>query len=245
MKRLLFLSMTLLFSLNVFSIDLSASEILKAMDKNIPTGSMNYSATMELFQGSQKRLKSMLIFTNGKDKALVEFTNKEDYGVKFLKISQELWMYFPDEQDTVKISGQLLEKGFMGSDFSYKDTLETGTLEDKYTITLLGTELISERTCYIIKLDAKVQGLQYQTKKMWIDSELFISLKEEMYAKSGLLLKTANILEYKSIQGKVIATIIEMKDVARQNTKTVFSIKDYVFNANIPDTKFSLKEFQK
>ena len=50
-----------------------------------------------------------------REESFVEFTNPEDKGVRYLKTDKNLWMYFPVEQETVKISGHLLKEGMMGS----------------------------------------------------------------------------------------------------------------------------------
>ena len=61
----------------------------------------------------------------------MEFTNPEDRGTRYLKRDKNLWIYFPKEQDTVKISGHLLKEGMMGSDVSYEDALESSDYQAK------------------------------------------------------------------------------------------------------------------
>jgi len=80
----------------------------------------------------------MKVDGSGTDKALVEFTNPQDKGTRYLKIGKELWIYFPSEQDMVKISGHMLKEGMMGSDVSYEDALETDALHKKYSAAVAG-----------------------------------------------------------------------------------------------------------
>ena len=78
------------------------------------------------------RYKTMNAVAEGSDKAFAEFTNPEDRGTRYLKLEKDMWIYFPKEQDTVKISGHLLKEGMMGSDVSYEDALESRDFKAKY-----------------------------------------------------------------------------------------------------------------
>ncbi len=73
-----------------------------------------------------------------KKNALVEFTNPQDRGIKFLKREDNLWMFFPDAEEIIKISGHMLNQGMMGSDFSYQDIMESDNLTDLYNFEIVG-----------------------------------------------------------------------------------------------------------
>ena len=51
-----------------------------------------------------------MISLTDKQNSLTEFTNPGS-GTKFLKRGDELWMFFPDAEDIVKISGHMLNQG--------------------------------------------------------------------------------------------------------------------------------------
>lgn len=191
MGAIVFTIVSLLFS-SAYS--LTPDEILSAMDKNRDYGTVSYTGTMEIHIGGEVRTKTMKVLGVGTEKALAEFTNAQDKGTKFLKIKKELWIYFPSEQDVVKISGHMLKEGMMGSDVSYEDALEADALHRKYAAALAGEEAFEGHACYILTLDATVKDVPYYKRKMWVDRELFIQWKEEMYAKSGTLLKISHVL---------------------------------------------------
>lgn len=48
---------------------------------------------------------------------------------------------------------------------------------------------MDDRDVWILDLNAKVDDASYEKQKMWVDQERFVPLKQEMYAKSGQLLK--------------------------------------------------------
>jgi outer membrane lipoprotein-sorting protein len=129
----------------------------------------------------------------------------------------------------------------MGSDVSYEDALESDKLSDKYTITLTGEENAGERPCHVITLEAKIKKVPYYKRKMWVDKEYFISWKEEMYAKSGKLLKESNTLDIKKIGDRWFPVKVEMINKLRKNSKTVFEMKDLVFDKKMSEDMFSMR----
>jgi outer membrane lipoprotein-sorting protein len=227
------------------SFSLSPSEILSAMDKNRDYGTVSYTGTMEIHIGGEVRTKTMKVVGISTEKALVEFINAQDKGTKFLKINKELWIYFPSEQDVVKISGHMLKEGMMGSDVSYEDALESDALHKKYVATLAGEEEFEGHSCYVLTLDATVKDVPYYKRKMWVDKELFIQWKEEMYAKSGTLLKVAHVLDVRKIGSRHFPVKIEMVNMLRKDTKTIFEMSDAAFEVKLDKGIFSLQNLQR
>ena len=111
---------------------LSAEEILVRVDANQVYSTIYYEGRMEIVSGTRSKVKTMKAWAEGEGKAFIEFTNPEDRGKKMLKLKDNLWMYFPSERDTVKISGAMLHQGIMGSDFSYQDAMNSEAFDDLY-----------------------------------------------------------------------------------------------------------------
>ena len=241
MKKILALTLFALIITNSYS--LTGEEILAKMDTHMDYKSITYTGIMSIHVKDKVRIKNLKSEALGGEetKAIVEFTNPEDEGTKFLMLGKNLWIYFPEEEDVVKISGHMLKEGMMGSDVSYEDALESDALSEKYKIALTGEEKLNDRMCFVIVLDAKVKKVPYYKRKMWVDKETFVALKEEMYAKSGKLLKVSNVLETKEIGGRNFPVKVEMVNKLRKNSKTVFEMKDVVFDKPMDEEKFSMR----
>lgn len=219
----------------------SGAEILARADGNKVFGTVAYTGTMEIDLGRRVLVKEMRSVAEGSAKAFVEFVNPEDAGVRYLKIDKDLWMYFPAEQETVKISGHLLKEGMMGSDVSYEDALESGSLADKYDISVAGTEAVDGRDCWVLDLKAKAKTAPYDRQKLWIDAERYVTLKGEMYAKSGKLVKESRALEVARFGTRWFAVKLRMEDKLKKGGGTVFAMKDLKFDAALPADQFSLR----
>lgn len=224
------------------ALGLTGEEIVAKMDLNRDHSTITAKATMTIMVGDEVRTKSMTIqgITKG-NKSVVEFTNPEDKGTKYLLLGSDLWIYFPDEQDVVKISGHLLKEGMMGSDVSYEDALEADKLSQKYAITLGNEETLGGKPCYVVDLTGKVKDVPYYHRKMWVGKEDFVAWKEEMYAKSGKLLKVARVLEAKKIGKRMVPIKSEMENKLRRDSKTVFEMTDVTFDSPLEEALFTMR----
>ncbi|MBN2874989.1 MAG: outer membrane lipoprotein-sorting protein [Spirochaetales bacterium] len=224
---------------------MTGEAIMNKVDENTSITTMAYAGTMSIDMGHRTLVKQMRVISRGSQQSFVEFYNPEDRGVRYLKVDKDLWMYFPSEQETIKISGHLLKEGMMGSDVSYEDALESGALSDKYDITVLGSETLDGRPCYVLDLQAKVRTVNYERQKYWVDGERFVVLKAEMYAKSGRLLKESRALSVQRFGSRWFATEVRMEDKLKKGGGTVFTMSDLRFDIALPDDAFSLRRLSR
>jgi hypothetical protein len=145
----------------------------------------------------------------------------------------------------VKLSGHLLKEGMMGSDVSYEDALESSSFQEKYSAARKDDETLDGRPCFVIELTAKVSTAAYERRLLWIDAERFVNIKEEMYAKSGRLLKTSATLAVDRIGERWFPTRLEFVSKLRANTKTVFSMGRIELNVAVTEQQFSMAALTK
>ena len=95
-----------------------------------------------------------------------------------------------------------------------------------------------------MELTAKVHDASYQSRKMWIDTERYVPLRQELYAKGGQLLKRISLSEVEKIEGRWFPMKMVYKDVLKQGDGTEFKVTSIRFNQDIPEfifTKAALK----
>ena len=90
-----------------------------------------------------------------------------------------------------------------------------------------------------MQLTSKVEGLAYYKRTLWIDKNKFVPLKENLYAKSGVLLKTTTFTNIKKIDSRWFPMKMNYKDMLKDGKGTDFIILDIAFNTKIPDNYFS------
>ena len=177
----------------------------------------------------------------GTDLAFIEYLSPpREAGTKMLKLGDKLWTYSPQTDRVIQISGHMLRQSVMGSDMSYNDMMEDRPIEELYDATIEGSIEINGREHWIMVLDAKVKGLSYPKRRSWVDKEYLLPIKEELYAKSGKLLKTASLKGIKKVQDRWFPSKFIYKDELKRNSKgTEWIIDSIEFNIIIPASRFS------
>jgi outer membrane lipoprotein-sorting protein len=224
----------------------SAREILERVDKNMSSNNRAFESTMTIHGKRGSRSISSRSWSEGTEKSFTEYLSPaSEKGTKMLKVQDQLWIYSPSTDRTIQISGHLLRQSVMGSDLSYEDMMEDRKLTDVYSAKVIGEEKVDDRNTWILELTAKVEDIAYHSQKMWIDRERFVPLKQEMFAKSGQLLKRTELQEVKKIENRWFPTLINYKDMLKDGKGTEFRMTSIKFNQNIPDylfTKAALKQ---
>ncbi len=244
------ISVILIFMLMIFipiltaAQELTADEIINRRDENEYIITAYSEAEMIIKNSGREQTKTMQSWQD-EENALALFTNPRDRGTKFLKRDDDLWMFFPEAEDLVKISGHMLEQGMMGSDFSYQDMLESDKLTELYDFKLLGEEEYEGRPAYKLE-GVKVPGkeVSYYRRVVWIDKERFVGLREELYAESGRLLKVAEVLKVEEIEGRWYPVRSIMENKLRRNTSTTFILNEIEFNPELPENIFTLERLR-
>ena len=227
--------------------DMSVQDIIKAMDNNLNAKSRVLTSRMIVHGRRSSRTIESRNWVIGTDQAFTEYLSPpREAGTKMLKLGDKLWTYSPQTDRVIQISGHMLRQSVMGSDMSYNDMMEDRPMEELYKATLEGSVMIDGRSHWIMVLEARVKGLSYPKRRAWIDKEYLLPTKEELYAKSGKLLKTSTMEGIKRIQGRWFPSRFVFKDELKRNSKgTEWVIDDIRFNVDIPDSRFSKSKLRK
>ena len=235
---LFFLSYSFLFTQ---SDKMSADDIMKAMDQNLNAESRIITSKMVVKGRRSNRTIESKNWVVGTELAFTEYLSPpREAGTKMLKIGEKLYTYSPQTDRVIQISGHMLRQSVMGSDMSYNDMMEDRPIDELYSATIEGSIMLDGRDHWIMILDAKVKGLSYPKRRSWVDKEYLLPKKEELYAKSGKLLKTASLEGIKKIEGRWFPSKFVYKDELKRNSKgTEWIIDNIQFNKKIPNSRFS------
>jgi len=235
---LFFLSYSFLFTQ---SDQMSADDIMKAMDQNLNAESRIITSKMVVKGRRSNRTIESKNWVVGTELAFTEYLSPpREAGTKMLKIGEKLYTYSPQTDRVIQISGHMLRQSVMGSDMSYNDMMEDRPIDELYSATIEGSIMLDGRDHWIMILEAKVKGLSYPKRRSWVDKEYLLPKKEELYAKSGKLLKTASLEGIKKIEGRWFPSKFVYKDELKRNSKgTEWIIDNIQFNKKIPNSRFS------
>jgi outer membrane lipoprotein-sorting protein len=243
MKKILLIPIILL-SISVSA--QTAEEIIDKVDRNMSSENRIFESSMTIHGQRTRRTITSRSYSVGDTKSFTEYLSPaREQGTKMLKLEDQLWIYSPSTDRTIQISGHMLRQSVMGSDLSYEDMMEDRKLTDVYDAEVAGSEELDGRPVWVLELTAKVEDVAYARRKQWIDKDRYIPLKEELYAKSGQLLKRSTLSDVTRVEGRWFPKTIVYKDMLKQGDGTEFKITSIKFDQDIPEyifTKAALKQ---
>jgi outer membrane lipoprotein-sorting protein len=248
MKMNVFVVLLVLAALS-FVYGQSPAELLRRVDDNKIYATIEYEGDMIIDYQNKRFVKTMKAWGRENSDSFVEFTNLEDRGTKYLKKGGRLYVYSPDTEEVMLISGHMLKESMMGSDMSYEDTIENEKLSARYDPIIGGSGTWPlngvNRDCWILDLTAKRRTESYPKQKLWIDKETGDCIHYELFALSGAKLKEYNLIRVEVFGGRRFPVELEIRDLLRKNSKTTMVMRNVVMDRPIPDSVFSQRNLER
>ncbi|MFW5752009.1 MAG: outer membrane lipoprotein-sorting protein [bacterium] len=247
MKKLIFnlVTFTLILPLAQAQ-NLTGKEILQRVDNNMSSENRIFKSKMIVHGPRGTRTIESKTWSVGEEKAFTEYLYPaREKGTKMLKLDDQLWIFSPSTDRTIQIAGHMLRQSVMGSDMSYEDMMDDASLTEKYNAEVKESEMINDRSCYVVNLTAKTSDVNYFRRVIWIDSERFVPLKEELYAESGKLLKKTELFDIVKMKDRWFPKKIIYKDMLKKGDGTEFVIADIQSNVEIPEYIFNKGNLRK
>ncbi len=164
-----------------------------------------------------------------------------------LKKADDRWVYEPRLRQSRRIPMTERTKSFGGTEFTYNDMRirnadedENTMLEDSAEITVAGTRY----TCWKIKSDPiKKSEVEYAYRISWIDKKTFIPVHIEFYNDKNVKIKLYECEKLEIVKG-VTGIAYPLRRLNRVSNlvtgnQTVTTVKDFVFDEEIPSTFFT------
>ena len=217
----------------------SVDEILTSVDRNLNFDTRYIRSTMTVTKPRRTKVYELESWGRGSESAASEFhAPRRDAGTKMLKVGGELWMYMPAIEKVQKISGHMLRQGMMGSDVSYEDLLEFSEWKEMYSAALQGEEACGESTCWKLRLTAKSEGIAYPVRDVWVDQSTRIPVRQELFAVSGMLLKTWTMEAPQAFGERWYPTRMVLEDKLQEGTSTTLEFSEIRFGEGVEDNVF-------
>lgn len=223
----------------------TAAQLLAHADRNEVYGSISYEGSMLIEYQGKRFSKTFKAWGRANADSFFEFTNPEDRGTKYLKKDGRLYVYSPDAEEVMLISGHLLKESMMGSDLSYEDTIENDGLAARYDAAVRDDEEVDGRAARVLELTARRKTESYPKRKLWIDAATGDVLRSENYALSGAKLKEYRLVRAERIGERRFPVEVEMRDLLRKGSRTVLTMEKVELDGKIPDSVFSLRNLKK
>lgn len=199
-----------------------------------------------------RRLKSWSLSPEGEpERAMIRFLDPPDVaGTSVLTIEQpegedEQWMYLPALKRTRRIAGAGRNESFMGSDLSYDDLRprEVGA----YAYQVLRSEKLGNDDVWVLEATpskgGKAEDSAYSRTVGWVRKTDYVPLKNELYDKSGKLLKTVAFDGYAKEAGVMRPGTVTVRN-EQKGSRTELSYAAREINADIGADQFTTRALE-
>jgi outer membrane lipoprotein-sorting protein len=217
-------------------------EILAKVDANMTFDTRETVVKMTVTKGDRVKVYKMHSYGRGADEAAVEYLEPaREKGTKMLKNASDLWMWLPAVEKTQKISGHMLRQSMMGSDMSYEDMMQASAWRKQYAGGVVGEETLDGRKVWKLELKATTPDVSYPRRLVWVDQSTSIPVKQELYALSGMLLKTWTMSDIKDFGGRQFPTRMVVEDKLQTGSRTELVFEDLKFAVPLQAEVFSMR----
>lgn len=153
----------------------------------------------------------------------------------------ERWLFVPSVKLIRKIAADDKRSSFVGSDFVYEDVSGRTVKQGEHT--LEGEGEVDGRAVYIVKSVPK-DNVEYSYKKLYIDKETYLPLKEEFYGDGDKLLRTFTASDIEEIDGHPTPMTRTMVN-HETGGKTVITIEEAEYNVGLNERDFSERRMRR
>ena len=168
---------------------------------------------------------------------------------KYPTKEDDRWIFIPAVDLIRRIAADDKRSSFVGSDFTYEDISGRDVASDTHT--LLRSEMLEERECYVIQSVPK-EPTEYTKRLSWIDKKTFLPLKEEYYDAQNEVFRVFTADKIEEITGaegkdkKVFPTVTKrtMKNV-KTGHRTEVTYKSVSYNLGLKDKDFSERQMRR
>ena len=233
---------TILMILPALAFAISGEEIVRQADEAQTFETAESSGEIRVTDRFGTKVSTFNSWTRGENESLIEFTSLAERGQKILRTEDEIYLYYPDAEELIRMQGAALRQGMLGSDISYEDMTGGKDRASQYSIEISREETVLGRECWVLTLTAKTRTVPYPKEIVWIDKQDYLVLKGEYYTKSGRLLKEMEVLEIGELDGITLALKTRISDKMKSDSETLMIIRDLEVDIRLDDDVFSLEE---
>jgi len=202
----------------------AVADIVKKLEANRIYDTSSMDAKLAVSNQFGITANEFTVYERKSGDTLVVITSGSDRGQKVLRQKQNIYLYYPEAEDVIWLKGSALKDSMMGSDFSYEDLTDDGTILDRFDAQLLGEDTFDGAKCWHIILTAKAKTETYAKQEILVDQTSYVMRHALLFSAAGKAIRELSASDIKTVNGKNIAFSSVMKDLMKKNTSTTMTL---------------------
>ena len=204
------------------------------------------SMTMTIHRPNWERSMTIESHTLGLDQSFLRVTApKKDAGNATLLLGDDMWSYSPRINRVIKIPSSMMSQSWMGSDLSNRDITKDTDIIDQYEHSLTATYTSDGHTVYQITSIPHESAAVVWGKEVHHVRDDFLILKQEFFDQDGQRDKLIETLEHDLIDGRPVATLMQVQDVDTPDEWTQMRINHVAFDIDLDPNLFSVANLRR
>jgi hypothetical protein len=223
-----------------------ARDLLDSTDDMQRGESSTATVTMNVKTARWTRSLTMQSWSKGEEKSLIRITAPaKEAGVTTLKVGENIWNYLPKVDRTMKVPAGMMSGSWMGSHFSNDDLVKESRMADDYTYKLASKPDDAGAGNYVVECEATATAAVVWGKVVVTLNADKMTEHIQYFDEKGVLIRTMKFSDIKDIGGKQVATRMMLVPEDKPGEFTEIIYDELSFNANVPESMFSLQELKK
>jgi len=193
----------------------------------------------------QSRTLRMRSWSRGEDRALIVIESPaREAGTATLRRDRNLWNYLPRISRTIRVPPSMMLSGWMGSDLTNDDLTQSSSYRRDFTGTVVGRS--ESPSGWLVRYEAR-EG----TVGLWRRIEFVVSddgsmpLLARHYDRSMRLARIMEFRDVAELDGRRLPTRFVLLPQDREGHRTEMRYLSIDFDADVPESTFSLTELER
>jgi outer membrane lipoprotein-sorting protein len=213
--------------------------VLARVDENMAPGSLEmYRKLINIEPTGDRREYVLYTLTTGRDRVANLFLSPpSEEGRITLRVGDSIWLAIPEAPQPLRVP---VVHPVVGRLFNNWDLMRTQLGAD-----YAARSLTKEGDSFILELKAKGPSVVYDRLKLWVDADRLLPRRIEVYAESGLHLKTLDFKEVKDFgDGIVRPAVLETRSPLLPGYRAIM-LTSKIRRRDIPEETFAIANIRR
>ena len=222
-------------------------EIIDRVDRIMRGDSSHGVATMSISTERWKREKTLEIWSEGTDKALIRVQQpRKEAGLATLKVGSDIWNYLPKVARTIRIPSSMMMASWMGSHFSNDDLVKESRLIRDYDIELAFAGEKEGVKVWEFELRPRPEApvvwgrIDYRVRM-----DDLMPLGADYFGEDGELKRRIAFSDFREMGGRLVPARMRISPADKPAEFTEIVYSELEFDLPLPDDTFSLAFLRK
>jgi outer membrane lipoprotein-sorting protein len=237
----------LALTLSLAAAEPTVDELMRTVDDMARGKSSAGTMTMHVKTARWERTMSMQVWSRGTDQTLVRILSPaKEKGTATLKVGENIWNYLPNVDRTIKVPSTMMSGSWMGSHFNNDDLVRSSRLSRDFVCRMTARPSENPARQYGVECvprpDAAVVWGRVALKIAETDR---LPRETTFYDERGNLMRTIVYSDVANVGGRLMARRMTLTPSDKPNEFTEISYGDFSFDAEVPDTLFTLQSLKR